>query len=216
VNRLLIIAALILTAGAANASQADTPSDTREVGAIGGTSARLRIVPCQPRTSFKKCSNISLSGDLLIADGDAFALRTKEITHAVVTLSGNGGSTFAAIKIGEIIHAKKYTTNVDASQMCFSACAYIWIAAEERTIGREGMLVFHPSFYAGSDSIADGSGNAIIGMYMAHLGYDYEDIMRMIGHGPNDLHVVFMRDNGVVDRRNMTAAEFRAILAGEK
>jgi hypothetical protein len=215
VKKILLAVAMALTASAASASQADVPSNTSR-SAVSGTGAKLRILPCQPHTSFKTCSNISLSGDLLMADGDAFALRTKEIVRAVVTLSGNGGSTFAAIKIGEIIHAKRYATNVDASQMCFSACAYIWIAAEERTIGRLGMLVFHPSFYVGSESIADGSGNAIIGMYMARLGYNYEDILRMIGHGPDDLHVVFMGSDGVVDRRNITASEFRAILAGER
>jgi len=210
---LLFVLAVLFACGA-HASEADYPSNSRAASPVpSGTRARLHILPCEAGTSFKKCSNISLTGELTIADGDAFALRTKEIARAVVTLAGEGGSTFAAIKIGEIIHAKKYATVVNG--FCFSACAYIWIAGQDRGLGLGGMVVFHPSYNIEQEDVADGSGNALLGMYMARLGYNYDDVIRTIGHGPNDLHVVFMKLDGVVDRRNITAVEFRAILAGE-
>jgi hypothetical protein len=128
-----------------------------------------------------------------ISDGDdarfVAMARTEEKkinpgTSVAVMIGSPGGNVFAAIKIGEWIHAHRYLTI--ASGECVSACALVWAAGAKRTIQPHSLVAFHSAYVVGDESHADGTGNAMVGAYLREIGYGIEDIARMIGHDPGD------------------------------
>jgi hypothetical protein len=69
---------------------------------------------------------IGINGDIEAADADRFQELSSTRNNAVVLLRSAGGKMAPAIRIGEMIKAKGYTTIV--KDYCASSCALIWLA----------------------------------------------------------------------------------------
>lgn len=172
-------------------------------GSIAHASEHMRISPCEGVRDYHQCAVIAISGDIIPEDRDEFLARTNDIAKARIDLSGPGGYARSAINIGEIIRARGFSTFVPADSVCESACAYIWLAGKPRTTGPKSVLMWHSGYFGKDDQHADGNGNALLGMYLAHMGYTYDDVDHMIGHDPNDLHAMVTDENGIQTRVNM-------------
>jgi hypothetical protein len=53
----------------------------------------------------------------------------------------------------------------------------------------------------------------LLGMYMADIGYTYDDILRMFGHDPDHWHVTFSGPNLEQTRCDLTRQEYEAVVA---
>jgi hypothetical protein len=161
----------------------------------------IQIIACDGVRDYHECATVTITGQIFPADLAAFTERTKDIQTAHIVLSGPGGALRPAINIGEQIHFKHWDTFVPAGEQCLSACAYIWLAGDTRDMGKQAVLMWHSAFMGGDDQHADGNGNAILGMYLAHLGFSYDAVDWMIGNDPNDEKAVFRDANGVLSEK---------------
>jgi len=164
---------------------------------IAHASEHMRFEPCGGARDYHECAVITISGQIFPADLAEFIARIKDIRHARVDLAGPGGALRPAINIGEHIHARHWDTAVLPDSQCLSACAYIWLAGSARTMGPKSVLMWHSAFLGEDDQHADGNGNALIGMYLAHMGLGYDAVDWMVGNDPNDEKAAFMDANGV-------------------
>ncbi len=137
---------------------------------------------------------IALYGRIETGDFDKFAKVATSIPASYhgpveVSLGSNGGAFEEGIEIGEMIHALKWNTTVIGNMDCISSCANIWLAGAHRTVTGKSQVAFHAPYQSDDPKHADGLGSAVFGMYLAHLGYSYGDVMNLMGHGPSDYHV---------------------------
>src|SRR5262245_60670158 len=63
-----------------------------------------------------------------------------------VYLSSTGGHLTPALRIGEIIRAKQYTTVVPNGASCNSSCAFIWVGGVLRKMGSGASLAMHCAY----------------------------------------------------------------------
>jgi hypothetical protein len=173
-------------------------------------SSHIRIVACDGIRDYHECAFITISGDIVQGDGQQFTARANGIVKAAVVLSSLGGSMTEAIVIGELIHSKGWGTFVPDDAKCFSACANIWIASKTRGMGARALLLWHVAFRDDDPSNADGMGNVMMGVYLAHIDFDYDAALRLFGHDPLDVHTTYSDENGVQARKTLrwNGAEF--------
>ena len=156
----------------------------------------INISQCDNARTWQECSVITLSGEIVPGDGARFIEITKEIRHGLVVLSGPGGSFRSGVVIGTEVYIRKYNTYVPPDADCASACALIWLAGNVRTIGLGSAVVFHTPYRADDPTHADGVGSVLQGIYLAALGYSYEQAMKLFGHGPMNVHAYVTTDTG--------------------
>jgi hypothetical protein len=166
-------------------------------------SEHMRIDACQGTRDYRECAIVSIAGEIMASDGPEFVARTQDIRNARVDLQGPGGSLAALIVIGEKVHEKGFRTHVPANSICASACAYIWIAGSVRDTGPNSKLAWHASYDEKAPNVANGRFNALLGMYIAHLGFGYEDVFNMLGNDPRDVHVTLTDAEGVQTRQDI-------------
>lgn len=160
------------------------------------TAADIGITQCDNTRTWQECSIITLSDEITKDDGARFIELTKEIKRALVILSGPGGSFRAGVMIGTEVYNKKYHTYVPEDTDCASACALVWLAGNVRTIGLGSAVVFHTPYRADDPTHADGTGSVLQGIYLASLGYSYEQAISLFGHGPMNVHAYVTTASG--------------------
>jgi hypothetical protein len=178
---------------------ASSPVHATPKGAAG-----IRIEPCAPETDFRACAAITITGTIVFAQGAEFLERTKDIVKAAVSLNSPGGNLFAGMSIGETIHRKQFGTIVPDHAICMSACAFAWAAGVRRLMGNDAMVGFHVAFQPDDATHSDGQANVFLGMYLAHVGYSYDDVSRLFGHDPSKWHVTYKDAAGAIERKDMT------------
>jgi hypothetical protein len=151
-------------------------------------SEHMRITRCAGAQSWKACAYIVINGPITSDDGSEFLVRTKEIATAVVFLNSGGGNMLSALEMGERVHEAGYVTVVPNNAICVSGCAMIWLAGSNRSLGYNAALVWHVPFSPDDPKHADGKSSAIVGMYLAKLGYGYDTVLRLFGHDPTAVH----------------------------
>lgn len=125
---------------------------------------------------------IGINGNIEEADADRFQELASTRNNVVVMLRSGGGKMAPAIRIGEMIKAKGYTTIV--KDYCASACALIWLAGSKRFMTASAHIGLHQAYNITGQ--ADGTGNAILGSYLTRLGLDYSAIAYATQAGPAD------------------------------
>jgi hypothetical protein len=118
-----ILAASVLLAGERGAGQAAQFS-TVEIPNGGG-------------------SGILLSGEIALGDETAFHALAETLPKAIVLTTGPGGRVSPALKIGNEIRARGWSTLVPAGGSCASACSMIWLAGQTRMLGAGAQIGFH-------------------------------------------------------------------------
>jgi hypothetical protein len=166
-------------------------------------SPHMRITKCDNARTWKDCAVIALSGDITSEDGKEFLKRADEIKTARIDLSSAGGDTFSGFLIGELVHARGFSTYVPDNTRCASSCAHIWTAGISRSMGRNAWVGFHSPLSTKDPTHADGMTSAMLGMYLSHIGYTYSDVMRIIGHDPLSIHVTASDGHGNITHNDV-------------
>jgi hypothetical protein len=118
-------------------------------------------------------SFIEIRGKIKQGDADSFDVEANKVStkpHPVyVLLSGPGGTLLDSLRIGTTIRRKGWYTSVPAKKECDSSCAYIWLAGVSRAADVSSRIGFH-AVYDMNTKREMGSGNAILGAYLAIMG----------------------------------------------
>jgi hypothetical protein len=132
---------------------------------------------------------IVLSGDIAVDDDKKFNRIATVFDEAVVVLDSNGGSTIAAIKMGESIRLKGYSTYVSDTNACASACALIWLAGSPRILDERARVGFHAT-YTDIDGrkLESGRGNALVGRYLTLLNLNERTVLFATSAPPASLN----------------------------
>lgn len=132
---------------------------------------------------------IFIIGKIEASDGKKFKSEASIHDNAVVFLESNGGSTMAAIEIGESIRLKGYATVVLNDSECNSACALIWLAGSPRALSKSGRVGFHATYTDASGTLMEsGVGNAIVGRYFTVLNLPVKAIVFATAAPPEKLN----------------------------
>lgn len=113
---------------------------------------------------------IRISGELKTGDDIIFKNLANNVSPLTVLLDSNGGVLNVGLSIGNLVRSKGYHTRIENQKECASACGLIWLAGEERSLGKEAKVGFHAAFRrAKGRLIESGSANALVGAYLARL-----------------------------------------------
>jgi hypothetical protein len=170
---------------------------------VGFASPHMKITKCLDARNYHDCAVILITGDITESDGPEFVARTKDVSAARIDLTSVGGNLIAGLEIGEQIHTRGFSTNVPAGNICASSCADIWLAGKVREMGPETFLIWHDVFRADDPKNADGAGNVVVGIYLAHMGFSYDDALRMFGHDPSYVHATYRDAQGKQSRKDL-------------
>jgi hypothetical protein len=111
---------------------------------------------------------VTVSGQFRRGDNLIFFDAVEKIHSATVYFDSPGGSTFAGIGIGEIIHERGFHTAVINYGKCTSACALAWLGGRERYLGGYAEIYFHHPFFA-KGTILDETQTARAMEYALHI-----------------------------------------------
>jgi hypothetical protein len=130
---------------------------------------------------------IIIEGDIVSGDYVKFKKIADRLSNEyyvpAVSLKSYGGLLIDGINIGITIRARGFSTF--AYKYCMSVCAMMWLAGVQRSTLDDTLIGFHGAGYEnGEPSIA---GNAVVGAYLANLGFSYDVISALIKKGPKEM-----------------------------
>ena len=124
---------------------------------------------------------IQISGEITSGDDLRLISALRDAPpNTLIFLTSPGGLIQPAMAMGRII--RKAGANTIASGVCASACGLIWLAGSKRYTYADGQIGFHAA-YTGNDATVTGTGNALIGAYVAELGFG-ENVIRYVTEKP--------------------------------
>jgi hypothetical protein len=127
---------------------------------------------------------ISVFGKFEPGDGDRFLMLTAEIRDAIILFDSPGGALMDAIKMGERIYTRQYTTIAVAD--CASACAVAWLGGAYKSITGNARVGFHAAWSAATGQISS-SGNAVLGAYLSKVGLSTKAIAIVTNPPPSSI-----------------------------
>ena len=132
---------------------------------------------------------IFIEGQLRSGDGRAFVDTVIDVENAFIVLSSDGGDIAAALDIGKAIRLKGFSTLVQSGHRCASACALAWLGGQRRFMATGAAVGFHAAFEEREGQIVERGGpNAVIGGYLASLGYSPAAIYYMASSPPEQMN----------------------------
>ncbi len=153
--------------------------------AVNAGAAETRIIH-DGTTTF-----VALEGEIHEGDDVRFDALVKDMEEYVVMLHSPGGDVAAALSIGATIRQDRASTYVPSDMRCNSACALVWLSGSRRVMAADASIGFHAS-YRMSDGARteDGMSNAVVGSYIAHLGFPVETVAFATSATPDSLNTV--------------------------
>jgi hypothetical protein len=149
------------------------------------TSANAAEINVSLKKDNKTVDYVYFDGDIVEGDFDKFKKFIGGAPNGQrLILNSDGGLIVEAIKIGELVRAKKFLTV--AGDLCASACALIWLAGVERAAYDTSRIGFHSAYNTKTGQVS-GSANAIVGAYLSRLGYSYTTIHYATKVGPESM-----------------------------
>jgi hypothetical protein len=138
------------------------------------------------RVKGTKVSVVTLTGDIVEGDFKKFAAIANKLPNrsAFVVLNSDGGRMIDGLDIGLAIRAKHFGTV--AGKVCASACGLIWLAGTPRAVFEFSNVGFH-SAYKVEDKAVSGGANAVVGAYLAKLGFSYRTIYYLTNTAPQEM-----------------------------
>ena len=171
------------------------------LGAVGltmvlavGAAMSAEISPVQSsQVSGQRTTVIEIKGDLVVGDILKFQQISKSLPpQTVVRLSSQGGSLSAGIEIGKSIAATGFATAV--TDVCASSCALAWLAGTPRILSPSAKIGFHLAYKSATDTTESGAGNALVGAYVAGLGFGENVVRYVTSAAPVDMQWLTERD----------------------
>src|SRR5262245_31783797 len=98
------------------------------------------------------------------------AIASGQLHGAVVFLEGTGGSALTAIRIGQIINKRGFSTVVASDTTCASSCALVWLGGKQRFMGPHAKIGFHAARSMENPADISPAGNAMAGAYLYEIG----------------------------------------------
>ena len=131
---------------------------------------------------------VYIKGDIELGDEEKF----KRIANSMprggfVVMKSAGGNLVAGLDIGIAIRFRQWRTVV--VDECYSVCAFMWLAGVQRAAFSDSEIGFHGA-YDTRDKTATSSGNAVVGAYLARLGFSYGLIIEMTSAKPDELSML--------------------------
>jgi hypothetical protein len=128
---------------------------------------------------------IRVGGQFYLGDDRKFIKVALPHERSLVIFGNSpGGSLDAAIEIGRVIKIMRLPTSVAANAECASACAFAWLAGQERYMEPNARLGFHAASQEGKIS---GSANALLGAYLNELDLSMEAIIYLTETEPDSM-----------------------------
>ncbi len=135
---------------------------------------------------------IRIAGEMTQEVSDDFERLAAEVKNRYpgydavdVLLSSNGGQMVAGISIGEEARRLGYSTVAEG--VCASSCALAWLGGARLGIEKmAGLVGFHQTYDRDSGA-ADPQANALVGSYVAKLGYGYDVTIFATEAGPDGM-----------------------------
>lgn len=138
---------------------------------------------------------IYVGGAIVSDENEEFARRAAEARNPLVVLSGPGGNTLAAIRIGQFVRMHGWDTLVPEGESCMSACALAWLGGAHRYMGATSKIGFHASYRVeGGKAIESGVGNAVVGAYLNSLGLPERAVVYVTVSGPDEVQLLTLGD----------------------
>src|SRR5262249_17346734 len=135
----------------------------------------------------KKISGVRtvfVRGDIAAGGYEQFYKLTNKLpARKPVVLKKGGGPLAAGLKISEFIRFKRFRSV--AFDTCASVCGLMWLAGTPRFVFSDAAVGFHSAYNKEDGSVA-GGGNAVIGAYLAKLGFKYETIYYLMQTAPKE------------------------------
>jgi ATP-dependent protease ClpP protease subunit len=124
---------------------------------------------------------IEITGEITTGDDlRLIAALNNAPPNTLIFLTSPGGLIEPAIAMGRTIRNARANTLVSGT--CASACGLIWLAGTKRFTFSNGQIGFHAA-YSGENATVNGTANALIGAYVAELGFG-ENVIRYITEKP--------------------------------
>lgn len=135
---------------------------------------------------------VRVSGPLSHDDAALFAEEVDAGARPLVVLDSTGGSVSAALAMGRLVRERALTTVVEGDGECLSACALVWLAGEPRVAVGGAQIGFHAAYLSEDDDtlVERGAPNALIGAYLATLGFTESLIWEATLAAPDEIRAL--------------------------
>jgi len=150
-------------------------------------------------TTWEDAPALTLTGQ--IAPGDAARLadrlETTPVAPRTVFLNSPGGSVTDALAIGRSLRALNVTTRMTASDICLSACPYIFASGVIRTADDDAWLGVHQHFFGENtvlpaflavEDIQRGQGEVMA--YLDEMGIDVAIMQPALITPPDEIYLL--------------------------
>jgi hypothetical protein len=132
---------------------------------------------------------VDVSGDIAVGDEKTFGEKTANLDadHTYVSLVSDGGNSIAGGSMGDIIRFRGMNTYVPPNATCASICAFIWLAGSAKFVANSSHIGVHGAYNAHTLQPSNEM-NILLAVYLAQLGYNYDDVLWMLLPPPGNMH----------------------------
>jgi hypothetical protein len=132
---------------------------------------------------------VDVSGDIAVGDEKTFGEKTANLDadHTYVSLVSDGGNSIAGGSMGDIIRFRGMNTYVPPNATCASICAFIWLAGSAKFVANSSHIGVHGAYNAHTLQPSNET-NMLLAVYLAQLGYNYDDALWMLMPPPGNMH----------------------------
>lgn len=132
---------------------------------------------------------VDVSGPINLSDEKTFGEKTQNLDadHTYVSLSSNGGNAISGGAMGDIIRFRGMSTYVPPDASCTSICAFVWLAGRGKYAAANSRIGFHGP-YNMHTLMPSNEMSILFAVYLAQLGYGYEDVLWMLLPSPGNMH----------------------------
>lgn len=168
----------------------------RRIWALGAFVVAVAAGPAAAAERFGAFGVLDTIEDVIVLDGDVDSRSVKDFRRAlrarpsarVLVLDSNGGNVQAALMLAAEIRRHRLGTAIPSVAGCYSACAYLFFAGQERVV--RGKLGVHQAHTArGNDPAAAAAYFAAVRAELARYDIPEGVFEKMTGTGPADMHV---------------------------
>jgi hypothetical protein len=130
--------------------------------------------------------SILILGKIEYGDEETFRSKVAPLSgHYRVVLESPGGNAISGMEIGEPIRMHGWSTFV--LSQCYSSCALAFLGGVAKEMAPDAQIGFHQASENGQPS---GQGNALVGAYLAKLGYNYDAVIFATDARPEGLSML--------------------------
>jgi hypothetical protein len=132
---------------------------------------------------------VDVSGDIAVGDEKTFGEKTANLDadHTYVSLVSDGGNSITGGSMGDIIRFRGMNTYVRPNATCTSICAFIWLAGRAKFAANSSHIGVHGAYNIHTLQPSNEM-NILLAVYLAQLGYNYDDVLWMLLPPPGNVH----------------------------